>query len=319
MKLKNKTEDITLSEQRFSMNINQIRYVLETADSHSMREAATKLFISQPALSAGIRELEDELGILIFERTNRGISLTDAGREFITYAKKAVGQYEILEDRYLSKDGDKERFSVSTQHYNFAVKAFTEVIKKADPKKYIFSIHETKTREVLEDVRTLKSEAGVISFSGSNKDVIKKLMREYQLEFTPLMKRETYAYFWKGHEFAERNEISINELKDLPCVSFDQSDDSNFYLNEEAMADHAFEKMIRSDDRATSMEIIAELGGYSIGSGMLAGDDNILKGLVSVKLKEEDPLIIGYIVRKGSSLSLYGSAYVDELLKYKEL
>ena len=301
------------------MNITQIKYVLETADSRSMREAATKLFVSQPALSASIRELEDELGILIFERTNKGISLTDEGREFITYAKKAVGQYEILEDRYLSKDGDKERFSVSTQHYNFAVKAFTEVIKKADPKKYIFSIHETKTREVLEDVRTLKSEVGVISFSGSNESVIKKLMREYQLEFTSLMQRETYAYFWKGHELAERTEISIDELKDLPCVSFDQSDDSNFYLTEEAMADHAFEKMIRSDDRATSMEIIAELGGYSIGSGMLAGDENVLKGLVSVKLMEEDPLIIGYIVRKGSLLSSYGDAYVEELLKYKEL
>ena len=128
------------------MNITQIKYVLTIAESSSMREAATKLFVSQPALSASIRELEDELGILIFERTNKGISLTDAGREFIMYAKKAVGQYEILEDRYLSKDGDKERFSVSTQHYNFAVKAFTRDIKKKDPCKFIFSIHETKTR-----------------------------------------------------------------------------------------------------------------------------------------------------------------------------
>ena len=301
------------------MNITQIKYVLTIAESSSMREAATKLFVSQPALSASIRELEDELGILIFERTNKGISLTDAGREFIMYAKKAVGQYEILEDRYLSKDGDKERFSVSTQHYNFAVKAFTRVIKKKDPCKFIFSIHETKTREVLEDVRSLKSEVGVISFSGSNEAVLKKLMKEYQLEFTPLMQRETYAYFWEGHEFAKRKEISLEELSSLSCVSFDQSDDSNFYLTEEAMADHTFDKMIKSDDRATSMEIIAELGGYSIGSGMLAGDDNVLKGLVSVKLKEEDPLMIGYITRKGSSLSVYGKAYIKELEKYKEL
>lgn len=301
------------------MNITQIKYVLTIAESSSMREAATKLFVSQPALSASVRELEDELGILIFDRTNKGISLTDAGREFIDYAKKAVGQYEILEDRYLSGDSDKERFSVSTQHYNFAVKAFTEVIKKINPEKFVFSIHETKTREVLEDVRSLKSEVGVISFSGSNEDVLKKLMKEYQLDFIPLMQRETYAYFWEGHEFAGRDEISLDELSSLPCVSFDQSDDSNFYLTEEAMADHTFDKMIKSDDRATSMEIIAELGGYSIGSGMLAGDDNVLKGLVSVKLKEEDPLIIGYITRKGSALSVYGEAYVEELLKYKEM
>lgn len=301
------------------MNIQQIRYVLEVAGASSIREASTKLYISQPALSSSIRELEDELGILIFERTNKGITLTDDGREFITYAKKALGQYEILEDRYLSKDSDKEHFSVSTQHFNFAIKAFTDVIKKNYPDKFIFSIHETKTKDVLEDVRSLKSEVGIISFSGANESVIRKFFKEYQLDFMPLMRRETYVYVWKDHKYANRKEISLEELEDYPCVSFDQSSDDNFYLTEEAMADYDFRKMIKSDDRATTMEIIADLQGYSIGSGMLAGDDVILKGLVSIKLKEEDPLIIGYITRKGSTMSVYGSAYVEELLKYKEL
>ncbi len=301
------------------MNIQQIKYILAIAGSSSMREAATKLFISQPALSASVAELEDELGILIFERTNKGISLTDEGREFVTYAKKAVGQYEILEERYLSKDSGKEHFSVSTQHFNFSIKAFTEVIKRFDPDTFLFSIHETKTKDVLDDVRTLRSEVGIISFSGSNEAVLKKLFREYGLEFIPLMRRETYIYVWEGHELAGRSEISIEELEDYPCVTFDQSDDSNLYLTEEALADHDFKKMIKSDDRATTMEIIADLGGYSIGSGMLSGDDVILKGLVSIKLKEEDPLIIGYITRKGSRLSAYGEAYVEEILKYKEL
>ncbi len=301
------------------MNINQIKYVLRVAASSSMREAATSLFITQPALSSSIRELEDELGILIFERTNKGISITDEGREFVEYAKKAVGQYEILEDRYLSKDSGKERFSVSTQHYNFAIRAFTEVIKDMDPKKYVFSIHETKTRDVLEDVRTLKSEVGIISFSGANEGLLKKLFKEYSLEFTPLMKRETYAYFWKDHKFAGKKEISLEELRDYPCISFDQSDDSDFYLTEEAMSDYDFSKMIKSDDRATTMELIADLHGYSVGSGMLSGDDAILKGMVSVKLKEEDPLIIGYIVRSGSRLSKYGQAYIEEILKYREV
>ena len=301
------------------MNINQIRYVLTIAGSSSMREASTKLFVSQPALSSSIRELEDELGILIFERTNKGISLTDEGREFIEYAKKAVSQYEILENKYLSGDSDKERFSVSTQHYTFAIKAFTSILRKSSPDRYIFSIHETKTREVLDDVRTMKSEVGIVSFSGANEDIIKKLLKDYQLEFTPLMRHEAYAYLWKGHEYAKRKTISLEDLKDFPCVSFDQSDDSNLYLTEEAMADYDFEKMIRSDDRATSMEIIAELDGYSIGSGMLAEKDSILQGLVSIKLEEEDPLTIGYIIRKGSTLSQYGEAYVKELLKFKEL
>lgn len=301
------------------MNINQLKYVLEVAGSSSMREASTRLYISQPALSASIHELEDELGILLFDRTNKGISLTDAGREFLSYAKKAVSQYEILEERYLLADREKERFSVSTQHYNFAITAFTDVIKKMKPEKYVFSIHETKTRDVLEDVRSLKSEVGIISFSGSNETVIKKLFRDYQLEFNPLMQRETYVYVWKDHKFAGRKEISIEEMRGYPCVSFDQSDDSNFYLTEEAMADYSFDKMIKSSDRATSMELMANLGGYSVGSGMLTQEDAILQGLVAIKMKEEDPLIIGYITRKGSSLSQYGNAYVEELLKYKEL
>jgi DNA-binding transcriptional LysR family regulator len=301
------------------MNITQIKYVLEIAASSSMREAATRLYVSQPALSASIRELEDELGILLFERTNKGITLTDEGREFLTYAKKAVGQYEILEDRYLSKDSGKDRFSVSTQHYNFAIKAFTEVVKRSTSDKYSFAIRETKTREVMEDVRSLKSEVGVISFSNHGEALIKKLFKDYQLEFTPLMKKDTYIYVWKDHELAGRKSISIGELSDYPCISFDQSDDSNFYLTEEALSDYDFKKMIKSDDRATSMELIAELKGYSIGSGMLSGDDVVLKGLVAIKLKEEDPLTIGYITRKGSILSSYGEEYVEELLKYKEI
>ncbi|MBR6289832.1 MAG: LysR family transcriptional regulator [Clostridia bacterium] len=301
------------------MNITQLRYVLAAAASSSMREAAAKLYVSQPALSASIRDLEDEIGTPVFERTNKGITLTDEGREFLTYAKAAVGQYEILEDRYLSRGGEKERFSVSTQHYNFAIRAFAEVIRRMDPDKYDFSIHETKIKEVLDDVSSLKSEVGVVSFSGSGETLIKKLFRDYRLEFTPLMRRDTYGYLWKDHELAGRDEISIEEMRDYPCVAFDQSNDGNFHLTEEAMGDYSFDKMIKSDDRATTLELIAELGGYSVGCGMLSEEDSVLRGLVSVKMKEEDPLTIGYITRKGSSLSRYGEEYVSELLKYREI
>ena len=301
------------------MNINQLKYVLEIANSSSIREASTRLFVSQPALSASIRELEEEIGILIFERTNKGINLTEDGRDFVEYAKKAVGQFEVLEERYLSKDSDKEIFSVSTQHYNFAIKAFTAVIEKINPEKYVFSIHETKTKEVLDDVKNLKSEVGIVSFSGSNETVMRKLLKDFGLEFTPLMQRETYVYVWKNHKFAGKKEISIEDMRPYPCVTFDQSSDSNFYLPEEAMADYTFEKTIKSSDRATTMEIISELGGFSIGSGMLSKEDAVLQGLVAIKLKEEDPLMIGYITRKYSILSHYGEKYIEELLKYKEI
>ena len=301
------------------MNLNQLRYVVTVASAPSMREAATRLYISQPALSASMRELEEELNIRIFERSNKGINLTDEGREFLIYAKKALGQFEILEERYQRGSKEQERFSVSTQHYNFAIRSFANVIRAFSPEKFAFSIHETKTMEVLEHVRDLRSEVGVVSYSGSNVALVKKLLKDYSLEFHALMKKETYAYVWKDHPFAKRTEISLDELKDYPCVSFDQGDNDRFYLSEEAMGDYQFEKLIRSDDRATTMELIAQLGGYAVGSGMLSEEDAILDGMVSIKLVEEDPLVIGYITRKGGSLSKYGQAYVEELLKFKEI
>lgn len=301
------------------MTINQLKYVLMVSKSTSMREAAAKLFLSQPALTAAVRELEEELGIIIFERTNKGTILTEEGREFITFAKQAISHYTILEDRYLTGDREKEHFSVSAQHYNFAVHAFTNLIRKYEPEKYVFSFHETRTNEVLNHVKSWKSEIGILSFSGDNKNILWKILNNNGLVFIPLMERSTYAYVWHDHEIAEWDEVSLEQLRKYPCVAFSQGSEDDFYLKEEALANYEFPRMIQSDDRATSLEIIAELGGFSVGSGMLTGENEILKGLKAVKIKEEDPLTIGYIYRKESRLSDLGRKYVEELEKYREL
>ena len=185
--------------------------------------------------------------------------------------------------------------------------------------RYDFSFRETKTKEVLDDVADLRSEVGIISFSGSNEGLLKKLFRDLQLEFVPLMKRDTYIYVWKDHPLAGEKMLSLDDMKGWPCVSFDQSGDGNFYITEEAMADYPFDRTIRSGDRATTMEIIAELGGFSVGSGMLAEKGSVLSGMVAIKMKEDDPLTIGYITRVGRALSHYGEEYVKELQRYKEL
>ena len=300
------------------MTILQLKYVIAIAGSTSMREAASKLFVSQPALSATIHELEEELGIKIFDRNNKGISLSEQGNEFLTYAKQAVSQYELIEDRYLKSDKDKKHFSVSMQHYVFAVHAFVNVIKEYKTDKYVYTVRETKTDEVLSDVKKIKSEIGIISYSKSNKNIMKKLFREYGLEFYPLMVRNTYAYVWKGHPLTEKKEISLDELKEYPCVSFDQSSDSEFYLSEEALGDYEFDKLIKSNDRATSAEIMAQLNGYSIGTGIMTDSITFKDEFVAIKLKEEDPLTIGYIIRKNHKISDIGKAYIEELQKYKE-
>ena len=300
------------------MTILQLKYVIAIANSKSFREAASRLFVSQPALSSTIRELEEELSIQLFERTNKGIRLTDPGKEFLAYAKEAVSQYELIEDRYLDRDLDKKHFSVSMQHYVFAVHAFINVVKEYDNGKYTFAVHETRTDEVLSNVRSLDSEVGVVAFSQTNEKVMRKLFREYQLEFTPLITRETFVYVWKTHPLASAQALSLEDLKDYPCISFDQSSENDFYLTEEALGDYAFEKLIKTNDRATSAELMVAMNGYSIGTGVMTDSFALKRDFVTIKLKEEDPLTIGYIVRANHKLSEIGQRYIDELLKYKE-
>ena len=300
------------------MTILQLKYVIAIANSKSFREAASRLFVSQPALSSTIRELEEELSIQLFERTNKGIRLTDPGKEFLAYAKEAVSQYELIEDRYLDRDLNKKHFSVSMQHYIFAVHAFINVVKEYDNGKYTFAVHETRTDEVLSNVRSLDSEVGVVAFSKTNEKVMRKLFREYQLEFTPLITRETFVYVWKDHPMAKAEELSLEDLKDYPCISFDQSSENDFYLTEEALGDYEFDKLSKTNDRATSAELMAAMNGYSIGTGVMTDSLALKRDVVTIKLKEEDPLTIGYIVRANHKLSEIGQRYIDELLKYKE-
>ena len=300
------------------MTILQLKYVIALASARSMREAASRLYISQPALSSTIRELEEELNIKIFERNNKGVSITAEGLDFLTYAKQAVSQYEVIEDRYIDKWKDKKRFSVSMQHYVFGLHAFINTIKQYDSKKYSYAVNETKTDDVLRDVGNMKSEIGIISYSEGNEKLIKKLFREYQLDFTPIMTRNTYAYMWKTHPLANRSEISLAELDEYPCISFDQNSESEYYLTEEALSDYDFGKLIKSNDRATTAELMASLDGYSIGTGNMTESIALRDDFVCVKLKEEDPLTIGYIVRSNHEISDIGKTYIEELLKYKE-
>jgi len=300
------------------MTVLQLKYVIAIASSSSMREAARKVFISQPALSTAIRELEEEIGIEIFTRTNKGITLTDAGNEFLAYAKQAVGQFNIIEDIYTERDKGIKHFSVSMQHYVFAVHAFVNVIREFDSSEYVFSVKETRTDEVLTDVRDRKSEVGVIAYSNTNESIMKKLFREYQLEFEPLMVKDTYVYVWKNHPFAKEKEIELAQLKDYPCVSFDQSSEKEYYISEEALGNYSYSKLIKSNDRATTVEIMAELNGYSIGTGIMTESITLKDEFVTIKLKEEDPLTIGYIKRKNHKVSEIGERYLEALLKYKE-
>ena len=300
------------------MTMTHLRYAVVISQSISIKQAAKKLFISQPGLSASMKELEEELGFLLFDRNNRGIHVTAEGAEFLGYAKQVLGQFDLLEKRYTAKETQRSLFSVSMQHYVFAVHAFIETVKQFPTVHYDFAVYETKTDEVLKDVRDSKSEIGIISYSKSNEKILRKIFQEYQLVFHPLMKREAYIYLWKGHPLAEKVELSLEELSEYPCISFEQGNQSDFHLQEEALGFYNYERTIKTNDRATSMEILAGLNGYAVGTGIAS--TSVLSGeLVSIKLKEEDPLTIGYILRAECRLSPIAQKYIEELATYKEI
>ncbi len=202
------------------MTLVQLKYVITVAGQNSLNDAAKVLFISQPSLSSAIRSLENEIGFDIFIRSKNGITLTTRGAEFIGYAKSVMEQYELLDAKYISQTEVKKTFSVSMQHYTFAVNAFVELVKQYGMDEYEFEVHETKTHEVIENVKNRKSEIGILYLNDFNRNVLNKLFAEYELQFQPLLECGVYVYMWKGHPLAERNEIALEELDEYPCLGF---------------------------------------------------------------------------------------------------
>ncbi len=299
------------------MTILQLKYVIAIDEECSMRKAADRLYVSQPGLSSAIRDLEKELGIQIFERVHNGVVTTSAGASFIAYARNAVEQFERVEEKYLNTKNDKPTFSVSMQHYTIAVNAFIETVKEYDLDEYQFSIKETQTSEVIEDVKNLKSEIGVIALSDFNKNTFKKIFSDASLEFHELFTRNTYVYLRKDHPLANRDELSLEELQDYPCMVFDQGDNTSFYYREEALATYDYKKIISTNERATSIELMLGLNGYAVGAAML-GDSLNSSDLTHIKLKEEENLTFGYILRKGVKLSEMGEKFVEKLESFAQ-
>lgn len=297
------------------MTLQQLRYVVTIADCGSMNEAAKQLFLSQPSLSETVKELENEIGIDIFLRSNRGIVITPEGEEFLGYARQVIEQYELLNSKYIRKN-KKEKFGVSAQHYSFAVKAFVETVRKMGMEHYEFAIHETTTLDVIENVRNFKSEIGVLYKNDFNKQVLEKMFKENGLEFIELFKCDTFVYLWSGHPLAGKEVISMKELDDYPCLSFDQGRNNTLFLSEEMKSTYEYTRLIKANDRATMLNLMIGLNGYTLCSGIICEDLNGTD-YKAVPLKETEKMTIGYIKRKGAKVSHIGELYIEELKKYK--
>ena len=302
------------------MTLQQLNYVIRISETGSFNKAAERLFIAQPSLTKAVKELEKEIGVTLFNRTGRGVTLTADGAAFLPYARQVYGQYEGLLEAYGGQNARRRKFAVSTQHYSFAVKAFVEMTRSFDVAEYEFAIRETRTRSVIEDVAAARSEIGILYLNDFNRKAILKLLSAHQLHFSPLIACAAYVYLWKGHPLAGRSSIRFDDLAPYPCLSFEQGDNSNFYLAEELLSTNEYPRIIKCCDRATVLNLMVGLNAYTICSGIICqelnGDDYIAVPYEAAEASPDTMMELGLITRKNQALSAAGLRYVAELKRY---
>lgn len=297
------------------MTLQQLKYVTTIANIGSISEAAKRLFVSQPSLTKAIKELEKEMGITIFDRTNKGITVSKEGERFLGYARQVLEQAALLEEQYKSQSGGKKQFSVSTQHYSFAVNAFVELLKGAGIDQYDVSLRETQTYEIIDDVAHMKSEIGLLFYNDFNRPVLEKLIHTNELTFTELFTAHPHIFIGKNHPLANKDVVSMDELEEYPYISFEQGDHNSFYFSEEIFSTVVRPKHIRVRDRASLFSLLLGLDGYTVSSGVIDEEVNG-ENIISVPLAEEGLMHIGYITNNKMHRSRLGQEYIQALEQY---
>lgn len=297
------------------MTLQQLRYIVTVAETGNITEAAKRLFISQPSLTNAIRELESEMQITIFCRTNKGVVISNEGDVFLSYARQVLEQVGLLEEKYLNAKEQSPKFSVSCQHYSFAVNAFVDVIKAFDANQYDFTLRETQTYEIIEDISNLKSEIGILYVSSKNEEVIRKLLKQNELDFRGLFVAKPHVFISSKHPLAENETISLEELEEYPYLSFEQGEYNSFYFSEEILSTLDRKKNIKVRDRATLFNLVIGLNGYTVSSGIISKELNG-KNIIAKPLLVDEYMQIGIITKKNVYLSRYGVTYIEALKKY---
>lgn len=297
------------------MTLQQLRYVVTVAEKGTISDAAKELFISQPSLTSAIKELENEMQITIFNRTNKGIIVSNAGDEFLSYARQVLEQANLLEEKFLNVKKQSPRFSVSAQHYSFAVNAFVDVIREFGGNQYDFTLRETQTYEIIEDVSKLKSEIGILYTSSKNEEVIMKLIKQNNLEFEELFVAKPHVFISSRHPLSEKEGISLDELEGYPYLSFEQGEYNSFYFSEEILSTIDRNKNIKVRDRATLFNLAIGLNGYTVSTGVISKELNG-ENIIARPLLVEEYMRVGTIRQKNMPHSRYGKAYMEALKKH---
>ncbi len=309
------------------MTLQQLKYIIGVSETGSINRAAEQLYVSQPSLTAAIKDVENEFNIVLFNRSSKGISLTNQGKEFVQYARQVYIQYDSLLDRFDPSRKRKTKFAVSCQHFSFCVKSFINVVQQIEKQEgaadqFEFAINETRTATVIDDVANLRSELGILNLTDFNRAALSKVFAAHDLEFQKLISCNAYVYLWKEHPLAGRSQLTFDDLHDFPCLMFDQNADSSLFYAEEIMAEKEYSKIIRTTDRATNLNLMRGLNAYCLCSGIISselnGDDFVAVPFVDSE-NSGNCMEIGYIKRKNVVLSEVGQLYLQELKHYLDI
>lgn len=297
------------------MRIRQLEYLEKIVEVGSINEAAKELYLTQPSISAAIKELESELGIQLLVRSKMGTTLTEDGREFMSYARQILDQVDLMNERYTGNRQRKMDFSVSAQHYAFVVHAFVELIKTNTADKYQFTLRETETQNILEDLVAFKSELGILYLNDFNRQVMEKLFKEKNLLFHPLFQATPHVFVSNKNPLTKKEQITLADLADYPCLSYEQGEQNSFYFSEEILSTLDHKKTIKVSDRATIFNLMVGLNGYTISSGIISKELNDEK-IVAIPLAIDDPITIGWLNHQHRELSPLAIQYLDLLKQH---
>ena len=297
------------------MTLQQLKYVTAVAQNDSISKAATELYLAQPSLTAAIRDLEMELGITLFSRTNKGVTLSADGEEFLGYARQVIEQTNLIEEKYKGKSPSKHQLCVSTQHYSFAVEAFVDLLREHGGEKYDFRLRETQTYEIIEDVAKLRSEIGVLYLNQFNETILRKTLRAHDLHFKTVFVASPHVFVSSDNPLAGKPTLSLDDLAEYPRLSYEQGEHNSFYFSEEILSTLECKKEISVCDRATLFNLLIGLNGYTICSGMINENLNG-KNIVAIPLAVEDYMEIGYIQHNKVVPSRFATWYLEALQRH---
>jgi DNA-binding transcriptional LysR family regulator len=290
------------------MNFQQCRYVEVVARVGSFSQAAKELYMTQPNLSCSIKDLENELGVQLFTRSNTGARLTEDGHDFLKYAKRIIGELDLLQQRY--HDEFKKSFTVASHHYDFLSSPLAKVAQEFKQDYQEFQTIETTTKKILDSVASFEADLGIIYLDDENEHILSSALQYHDLEFTSLGEFPTRVFLRRDHPLAHKSVISETDLKGYNQIRFRQ-EQSGLNFDEDALDIHDQQRILYSNDRGTVMNLLCATDAYASGLGIV--NSFVKDQIVLIPLQNSPKHTLGYVTNRKKKLSDIGASFINEI------